>query len=115
MIVLNAVFIPRYGINGSAFATLLTIMIYNTIKFLFVIKKLKLFPFTSKTITSLGIVCLGFLVFYFWDFPFHPILNITLKSVLVTLFYVALHYKMNVSAEVNQVIQNVAAKCSLRL
>ena len=115
MIVLNAVFIPRYGINGSAFATLLTIMIYNTIKFLFVIKKLKLFPFTSKTITSFGIVCLGFLVFYFWDFPFHPILNITLKSVLVTLFYVALHYKMNISAEVNQVIQNVAAKCSLRL
>ena len=107
MIVLNALFIPTYGINGSAFATLLTIMIYNTIKFIFVVKKLKLFPFTSKTLRSLAIVCIGFVLFYFWDFAFHPIVNIALKSVLVTVFYIGLHYKLNVSTEVNQVIQKI--------
>ena len=115
MIVLNAIFIPLYGINGSAFATLLTIMIYNTIKFFFVVKKMKLFPFTVKTGVSLGIVCLGFGLFYFWDFPFHPILNIALKSIIVTLFYVGLHYYGKVSTEVNQVIRNVAAKFSIHL
>ena len=50
MIVLNAICIPLYGINGSALATLLTIMLYNTVKFVFVVKKLKLFPFTQHTV-----------------------------------------------------------------
>ncbi|MEN9336790.1 MAG: hypothetical protein RLZZ500_1777 [Bacteroidota bacterium] len=115
MIVLNALFIPPYGINGSAFATLLTIMIYNTIKFFFVVKKMKLFPFTPKTLVSLAIVSVGFVLFYFWDFPFHPVLNIALKSILVTFYFVVLHFKMNVSTEVNQVIQKVAARFAIRL
>lgn len=115
MIGLNAVFIPPFGINGAAFATLLTIMIYNTIKFIFVVRKLKLFPFTSKTWVSMGIVTLGFVVFYFWEFPFHPILNIALKSLLVTVFYVGLHYQFQVSTEVNQILQKTAARFSIRL
>ncbi|MFM2229359.1 MAG: hypothetical protein RL607_617 [Bacteroidota bacterium] len=115
MIVLNALFIPPYGINGSAFATLLTIMIYNTIKFFFVVKKMKLFPFTPKTLVSLAIVSVGFVLFYFWDFPFHPVLNIALKSILVTFYFVGFHYKMNVSTEVNQVIQKVAARFAIRM
>ena len=114
-VALNMLFIPGYGILGSAFATLLSITLYSLAKLLFVVKRLDLYPFTNQTIHSFVLTFALFVVFYFWDFPFHPILNITLKSVLVTLFYVALHYKMNVSAEVNQVIQNVAAKCSLRL
>ena len=63
MIALNMIFIPLYGIEGSAFATLLTVMIYNTIKLFFVIKKMDLFPFTVKTLYSLGILAVCFLLF----------------------------------------------------
>ena len=110
MIVLNMIFIPIYGIEGSAFATLITVMIYNTIKLLFVVKKMDLYPFTSKTLASLGILAVCFLLFYFWDFPFHTIINIGLKSILVGALYVYLNFKLKISEEVNGVIQNILNK-----
>lgn len=113
MIVLNSIFIPLYGIEGSAFATLLTVAIYNTIKLLFVVKKMDLFPFTNKTVYSLGILAVCFLLFYFWDFPFHAIINIGLKSILVSALYVYLNYKLQISEEVNSVISNVLKKGKL--
>jgi O-antigen/teichoic acid export membrane protein len=106
MIGLNMIFIPLYGIEGSAFATLLTVLIYNTIKLIFVIKKMNLYPFTLKTLKSFGILIFVFLVFYFWDFSFHPILNIGLKSILITIIYIFLNYKLKISEEVNQSINN---------
>lgn len=113
MIVLNIVFIPLYGIEGSAFATLITVMIYNTIKLLFVVKKMDLYPFTNKTLQSLGILALCFLLFYFWDFPFHAILNIGCKSILVSLLYGYLNYRLQISEEVNNVIDSMLKKIRL--
>ena len=104
MIVLNTIFIPLYGIEGSAFATLITVMIYNTIKLFYVIKKMDLYPFTTKTLDSLGILAICFLLFYFWDFSFHAIINIGLKSILLSGLYVLLIYKAQLSEEINGVI-----------
>lgn len=113
MIVLNMIFIPMYGIEGSAFATLITVMIYNTIKLLFVVNKMDLYPFTNKTLESLGILAICFLIFYFWDFPFHPIVNIGFKSILLSILYLFLNFKLQISEEVNSVIATVLKKVRL--
>jgi len=113
MIVLNMIFIPLYGIEGSAFATLMTVAIYNTIKLVFVIRKMDLFPFTKKTLYSLGILVVCFLLFYFWDFPFHAIINIGLKSILLSGLYVLLIYKTHLSEEINGVISRFLLKIHL--
>lgn len=104
-ITLNMFLIPNYGINGAAMATLISITLYSLAKLLFVVFKMKLFPFTPKNIYSFAIGLLCFFLFYYWDFPFHPILSIILKSILVTLVYVFLTYKTNLSEEINQVIE----------
>ena len=113
MIVLNMIFIPLYGIEGSAFATLITVIIYNTIKLLYVVKKMDLYPFTNKTLESLGILAVCFVLFYFWDFPFHAIINIGLKSILVGALYVYLNYKLKISEDINTVIQANLKKVKL--
>ena len=113
MIVLNMIFIPLYGIEGSAFATLITVMIYNTVKLLFVVKKMDLYPFTNKTLESLGILAVCFVLFYFWDFPFHAVINIGLKSILVGALYVYLNYKLKISEDINTVIQANLKKAKL--
>ncbi len=110
MIGLNMLLIPPYGIVGAALATLISVIIYNTIKLLFVVKKMNLFPFTQNTVKSFGIILLIFVAFYFWDFPFHPLVNIVLKSILISIFYLYLNYKMVISIEINQVINNVLKK-----
>jgi O-antigen/teichoic acid export membrane protein len=106
---LNMVFIPIYGILGSAFATLLSITLYSLAKLMFVVKRLHLYPFTKQTLYSIGLTFVLFLVFYFWQFPFNPIIAIGLKSILVTAAYVYVNYKLKISTEINQVI-NTALK-----
>jgi len=112
-ITLNKIFIPIYGINGAAIATLISITLYSIAKLLFVIIRMKLFPFTLKNIYALLIGLLCFFCFYYWDFSFHPIINVILKSILVTLLYVGLVYKANLSVDINGVIVNVLKKIKL--
>ncbi|MFV8354726.1 oligosaccharide flippase family protein [Flavobacterium sp. XS1P32] len=114
-VVLNAIFIPIYGIIGSAFATLLSITIYSLAKLLFVVKRLHLYPFTKQTVTSLVVTFILFIAFYFWEFPFTPIISISFKSILVTLLYVYINYKFVISIEINQVLDVVLKKLKLKL
>ena len=107
---LNMIFIPIYGIIGSAFATLLSITLYSVAKLLFVVKRLHLYPFTKQTLYSIYLTLVLFLVFYFWEFPFHPIVSIILKSILLTISYIYLNYKLVISIEINQVIDNLLKK-----
>ena len=112
-ITLNMLFIPMYGINGAALATLISITLYSLAKLLFVVVKMKLYPFSNKTLLSFGILLATFLLFYYWDFPFNPILNIVLKSILVTILYVFVNYKLVISAEFNQVVHSILQKLRL--
>ena len=104
MVGLNMLLIPLYGITGSALATLISVIFYNTIKLLFVVKKMHLYPFGETTLKSFGILISLFLIFYFWEFSFSPFLNILLKSVLITISYVYLNYKFKISADINYLI-----------
>ncbi|REH01913.1 oligosaccharide flippase family protein [Flavobacterium aquicola] len=109
-VILNMIFIPLYGIIGSAFATLLSITCYSIAKLFFVVKRMHLYPFTAQTVHSIGITFGVFLLFYFWKFPINPIIAIGLKSILVTLVYVYFNYKFVVSPEINQTLDNVFLK-----
>jgi len=104
MIGLNMLLIPLYGITGSALATLISVIIYNTIKLLFIVKKMNLYPFGPTTLKSFGIIAVILAAFYFWEFPFDPRLNIVLKSILITVSYVFLNYKFKISSDINELI-----------
>lgn len=110
MIGLNMLFIPMFGIVGSALATLISVIVYNTIKLMFIVRKMNLYPFTRNTVKSLGIIFVVFVLFYFWDFDFHPIVSIGLKSLLITLVYGYLNFYFAISAEVNDLIGNAMAR-----
>jgi O-antigen/teichoic acid export membrane protein len=113
-LILNMIFIPLYGIIGSAFATLLSITLYSLAKLMFVVKRMHLYPFTNKTLHSIGITLVLFVLFYFWQFPFHPIISIGLKSILVTVLYVYLNYKFVISIEINRFLDTIFKKLKLK-
>ncbi|WP_163411076.1 oligosaccharide flippase family protein [Flavobacterium ajazii] len=113
--ILNVIFIPLYGIMGSAFATLLSITFYSLAKLLFVVKKLHLYPFTKQNLYSLAVTTVLFLGFYFWEFPVYPLIGIALKSVLVTILYLYLNYKFEISPDINQVIGNLFKKIGIKI
>ena len=104
-IILNMIFIPIYGINGSAFATFIAILIYNSIKIVFIKKKFKILPFTENTFKLSVLLIIGIVGFYFWDFEFHPILNMLFKSIIIGSLYTIVIYKMNISDEITLLIK----------
>ncbi|WP_339654080.1 lipopolysaccharide biosynthesis protein [Flavobacterium frigidarium] len=113
-IVLNRIFIPLYGIMGCAFATLLSITLYSLAKLLFVVKRMHLYPFTKETVTSLVVTAVLFLAFYFWEFPLYPLIGIALKSIILTVVYLYVNYKLVISKEINDIIDKVLLKFNLR-
>ncbi|GGW62385.1 O-antigen/teichoic acid export membrane protein [Winogradskyella epiphytica] len=104
-IVLNAIFIPVFGIEGSAFATFLAVFIYNTIKILFVKQKFNMLPFTIGSLKIAVTLILLVVGLYFWEFPFHPVINIILKSSLIGVIYFGLIYKLDVSEDISYQIK----------
>jgi O-antigen/teichoic acid export membrane protein len=104
-VILNIVFIPVFGINGSALATFLAISIYNTIKIYFVKAKFNMMPFDKNTAKVLMLIILSTALFYFWEFPFHPIINIAFKTLLASGIYVLVILKLNVSDDISGVIK----------
>ncbi len=102
---LNMLFIPMFGINGSAFATFLAISVYNTIKIYFVKLKFDMMPFDKNTGLVLLVIVGCVLLFYFWEFPLHPIINIALKTLLVTALYVLAILKLEISEDISGMLR----------
>jgi O-antigen/teichoic acid export membrane protein len=105
VVILNMIFIPLYGINGSAFATFIAILVYNTIKIIFVKQKFNMLPFTDKTLKLSILITICTFGFYFWDFSFHPVLNMALKSVLMGFLYIIVVYRMNISEDISAILK----------
>lgn len=106
-VVLNLVFIPKFGINGAAMATFLAIFVYNAFKLWFVYIKFKIQPVTVKTIYIIGLIVLSVAMFYFWEFSFHPTVNMLLKSVMISIWYVLVIIKLNISQDITLFFKKV--------
>ena len=100
------------GTDGLALATLIVIFTANTGKILFVKSKFSMTPFTNKSFIMILIIAMMYLAFNFWDFnvpvvelfgfPIHPIINIALKSLLITLIYFFIIIKFNISNDITR-------------
>lgn len=104
MILLNVLLIPKYGINGAALATFSAVFIYNTLKLYFVYKKFKILPFSKNSLKIGSFILSLAMIFYFWDFAYHPIINIGLKSILVSVVYAYVVYRFKFSENVSDLI-----------
>lgn len=93
VIVLNLVFIPKYGINGAALASLLAVSTTNLISFFLVWFKSKIIPFSKETIIILAYSLVsGFALYYLLPVIENPWLSIALNSLIMGVLILALAY-----------------------
>jgi len=104
-VILNLVFIPKFGINGAAYASVITIFIYNIIKLVFVYKKFNIQPFTKATLHTILLIGICGLGLFLFEFNFHPILNIALKSFILVLIYGFSVYRFNISEDITSILK----------
>lgn len=110
MVLLNMMLIPILGLNGAALATFTSVFFYNTLKIIFVYKVFKITPFSFRTLKVGALILVLGLGGYFWDFDFNPIINIILKSTLVTVVFTLLVYRFNLSEDITQVLRKSVFK-----
>ncbi len=109
-ILLNLWFIPRFGIDGAALASFIAIIIFNNLKIWYVYHKFKLLPFTKGTFKVFITLSVLLVVFGYLNFPFHPIANIALKSLLMVIAYVTILYRFKISEDVSEIISKLLKK-----
>ncbi len=103
-IVLNLILIPRLGMDGAALASFISIFIFNMVKMIYVKLKFGCLPFTSATFKVFATLLLIAVLFQVLQFPFHPLLNIGLKSMLIIAMYLGILYRFEISEDVSGVL-----------
>lgn len=103
-IVLNLLLIPKYGIEGAAIASFLAMLTFNLSKFLFVWVKFKIQPFSMGSIKLIAIIGL-----VLWVNQWIPTLELTLldiliRSTVISVLLVGLTIGLKVSEEVNSLV-----------
>lgn len=103
-VMLNYILIPIYDINGAAIASFIALFLYGSLKIWYVNKQFKMHPFSKSTLYVLSLITILSFSFYFWEFNWHPILNMAIKSIIVVVIYGVVVYRFNFSKDVNAIL-----------
>ena len=109
LLIANLILIPIYGYKGAAVAMLISVIIYNFVKFVFIRQKIKMQPFDNKTVKVLFLSFFTYLTIYFLpkigvNFT-NNIISIIIKSFLITVIFGFGILKMQVSSDINNVFK----------
>jgi O-antigen/teichoic acid export membrane protein len=104
-ILLNLWLIPSMGIEGAALASFIAIVLFNCIKMVFVKLKFGFLPFDKATFKIIGVLFFLYFLFAYLQFPFHPVVNILLKSIVIVVMYLGILHRFNISEDISGILQ----------
>lgn len=116
----NWIFIPEssflseyhiVGINGAAFATALSVFIFNIIKLIFLYIKIGLQPFTFNTIKAIILIIIVYLSINNINFPDNVFYSLVLRFSMLFALYIPFMILFNISEDVNKTLSEVQNKC----
>ncbi len=87
LIITNLLFIPLYGIVGAALASFISKLIYNLFKYIFLWRKLNFQAFSWKTLLLIGLGAMTLVFNHFIPTLSNNLLDILVRSSLITLFF----------------------------
>jgi O-antigen/teichoic acid export membrane protein len=114
LLTVNLILIPMYSYNGAAIAMLISVIVYNLVKFFFIKYKMGLQPFGFQTIKVilLGLFTYGItLLLPIFEGSFIKILlNIITKSLTILIIFGGGVLFLNVSEDLNKVVKTLLKK-----
>lgn len=112
-ILLNLLLIPAFEIIGAALGALLSIFIFNAIRYFILWYKLHMQPFTSKSVVLVFIFTATLLLSFVVRFH-NPFVQIGCSAVCVGGLYLLPAYLLRLSPELNRLAENMVAKVTGR-
>lgn len=96
----NLLLIPKFGIHGAAIATMLSIFLYNLIKFIFVWIKFSMQPFTKDYLWLILLTSISF-GFVSWLPELRMIPNLILTTLVISLTLLLPIWWLELSSDLN--------------
>ena len=106
-IALNLILIPIYGMIGAAFASLISILIFNIVKHIFIKIKMNISPFSMN---SFKVILIGIILFTFDNYLMptldNDLISILYKSTFTSAVYISVIYFLKISPKLNGMIKS---------
>jgi O-antigen/teichoic acid export membrane protein len=107
--------IPLYGIYGAAWASSVTLIIYNIVKYYFVWKKLDMQPFSKKTVLVIVAAIPALAAGYFFPYLFEParhvyvhtFIDASMRSAVIIVVYALMLLLLKPSPDLTEYIASV--------
>lgn len=97
----------KYGIIGPAIANLISFIVYNAIRYIFLLKKFGLQPFSSKTAEIIIIAVLVFVPVHVALHQMHSLIGMILRSVVFVAGFGVLVYIRDITPDLKPIIENM--------
>jgi O-antigen/teichoic acid export membrane protein len=104
-IITNYIFIPLYGISGSAIATAITVTFSNLIRYWLLYNKYQMQPYDTNSIKIIAIGLFSFIIGYLIPYMNNLYFDIVIRSLLTTVFFILLILKSEATPDINQKIR----------
>ena len=111
---LNYILTKQLGVVGPAIATLTALVIYNSIRFIFLWKKFNMQPFTIRTLYAILLAGAGFLVCHFLYSEKEGFLWIALRSLTFLVIYLAGIAYLNISPDLLPVLATIKKRLGFK-
>jgi O-antigen/teichoic acid export membrane protein len=107
VLILNMIWIPLYGIDGAALATLVVVGVSIGFKIVYLQFKIKAHPLTLSLFKTLVAVGILYTLFQYINWTFSPLVQIGLTSTLVSVLYFLIVTQMKLSDDLLRLIKRI--------
>jgi len=104
-ILANYWLIPVFGIIGAAMATLMALGIFNLLKYVYILIRFKMQPFSMHTAYIFGCLVISVSLILFLPPSLHPILKLIIGCGFTALLFSYINIKYNIIDEVNKLFK----------
>lgn len=108
------IFIPIFGINGAAIASLITMVLNNSILVFIVYYKLKVQPFSINNIKAVLVISAFFILNIFLPSFSNPYIDGIVRTSLFLVVYLFAIYKFKLSDDINDFMKGLITKYILK-
>ncbi len=106
-VILDIIFIPKYGMPAAALVTAFVSIMYNVLKFAMIYKIFGFQPYDAGSLKTLTLIVVGFcIVLFLPTFTHYPVVNILINGSIISVFYIACVYKLNLIPEIFETLKS---------
>lgn len=111
---LNLILIPKYGMNGAAIGTMISIIVYNSGRAIFVWIQYQMHPFAKSQLIVLLIFAINIILYEYFPHVENRWIDIIIRCLAMTITYPLLLFVLKIEKEINKYIFDLLEKLNLR-